>query len=228
MYWKQWRIKEKHWNEIIRTVHWVHLITFILMDKIVLIVLTLSRMCRRHIPDSLACNRTWLRCPNCVSIKSWLAFKLSQTCPRPVTDTTKTSIICIFVLTYHLGLCRHPRLSGLRDASFMLQVLKKVFHVKLLGTIKTLSYRSHFCQKLSYFVEHCVVICTLSFVVVQKYSSCKSPVEIGPCTSKTMNTHIVDSHFQVKGKSWHFAKKTKHIQICSLWVPHYLTIVTYW
>ena len=32
--------------------------------------------------------------------------------------------------------------------------------------------------------------------------------------TKDMNNHMVDSHFQVKGKSWHFAKKTKHIQIC--------------
>ena len=46
--------------------------------------------------------------------------------------------------------------------------------------------------------------------------------------TKDMNNHMVDSYFQVKGKSWHFCQKTKHIQICSLRVPHYFKIVIYW
>ena len=46
--------------------------------------------------------------------------------------------------------------------------------------------------------------------------------------TKDIHDHIVDSHFQVKVNSWHFDKKTKHIQMCSLRVPNYLKIVTYW
>ena len=46
--------------------------------------------------------------------------------------------------------------------------------------------------------------------------------------TKDMNDQMVDSHFQVKRESWHFCQKTKHIQICSLRVPPYLKIPTYW
>ena len=46
--------------------------------------------------------------------------------------------------------------------------------------------------------------------------------------TKDMNDHMVDSHFLSKGWVLTFCQKTKHIQICSLRVPHYLKKGTYW
>ena len=76
-------------------IHWGHFKQFSLCLRLVLIVLTLSRMCHPHFSDSLAPNRTYSRFPNCVSVKSCSYFTLSPTCHRCVIDmsphTTKTS-----------------------------------------------------------------------------------------------------------------------------------------
>ena len=87
------------------------------------------------------------------------------------------------------------------------------------------------CHKYLYYVKH-VLIVILRLMGTFKNVFRISIVQIPCCgwtlhLTKDMNDQMVDSHFQVKGDSCHFAKKTKHIQICSLKVPHYLKIATY-
>ena len=51
-------------------------------------------------------------CQDVLTLSQWRLVqgkKNLPTCSQHVPDTTKTCIICIFVLSYHLGLCRHPK-----------------------------------------------------------------------------------------------------------------------